>query len=270
MLSRLALNTALAIWFLAIVFICPVWAGTVNHNPASLPDTSIFILAPVVLAAVVSIHRHIKKPGTRRRFSDIFYFLIKRFLDIILSSLGLLILTPFFALIALLIRYDSPGPAIYKRKVIGSGGRIFNMYKFRTMVLNAEQILEHSEDLKKEYYVNAKLKSDPRITHIGRFFRKYSLDEIPQLINILTGEMSLVGPRPIAPDEIQLYGEQYSRYTSVKPGMTGLWQSSGRSDTSYSKRVELDMVYIDSRSILLDFQIMLSTIPAVLRRKGAF
>ncbi|MGQ9456016.1 MAG: sugar transferase [Armatimonadota bacterium] len=246
----------------------PAVAG--GSNPKAVPETAAFILAPAGIAAVVAAQRR------RRRFSSDIkrgvgraYFFIKRSVDFVLSVIALLVFAPLFALIALAIKFDSPGCIIYRRRVVGMNGKEFDMYKFRSMVDNAELILEQDEELKKQYYINCKLDHDPRITRVGKLLRITSLDELPQLINVFFGYMTFVGPRPIAPDEIEKYGPSFERFKTVKPGITGLWQICGRSDLPYEKRVEMDMMYIDQRSILLDLWIIISTIPAVLLKRGA-
>ncbi|MDH7601293.1 MAG: sugar transferase [Armatimonadota bacterium] len=227
------------------------------------------MLAPAGIAAIVAAERRRRRLRDVKRGVGKAYFVVKRLVDLILSSIALLIFSPLFALIALAIRLDSPGCIVYRRRVVGMDGREFDMYKFRSMVENAEQILQSDEKLRREYYINCKLKRDPRVTRVGKFLRVTSLDELPQLINVFLGHMTFVGPRPIAPDEIEKYGPAFERFKTVKPGITGLWQICGRSDLPYEKRVEMDMMYIDRRSILLDLWIIVSTVPAVLLKRGA-
>lgn len=240
-----------------------------GSNSKALPETAAFILAPAGIATVVAAQRRRRRLSGVKRGVGRAYFLVKRSVDFVLSAIALLALAPLFALIALAIRLDSPGCIIYKRRVVGMDGKEFDMYKFRSMVENAEQILQQDEELKKQYYINCKLDRDPRVTRVGKFLRITSLDELPQLINVFLGHMTFVGPRPIAPDEIEKYGPFFERFKTVKPGITGLWQICGRSDLPYEKRVEMDMMYIDQRSILLDLWIIVSTIPAVLLKRGA-
>jgi Undecaprenyl-phosphate galactose phosphotransferase WbaP len=179
-----------------------------------------------------------------------------------------------FLVIMILIVLDSEGPIFYRQSRIGRYGRKFYVYKFRTMVQNADQVLhmylENSPELRAEWLATHKLKNDPRVTRVGTILRKLSLDELPQLWNILNGEMSLIGPRPIVEQEIEKYGKCFDLYVQVRPGLTGLWQVSGRSDTSYERRVELDEYYILNRSLKLDLQIILKTIGVVLGGKGAY
>lgn len=197
--------------------------------------------------------------------------LLKTMLDYTLIMMTLPILLPLFAIIALLVRLDSPGPVFYRRRVMGMGGRVFGAFKFRTMYVNGNEILEQHPELKLELAKNHKLKHDPRITRVGAFLRRTSLDELPQLINVLLGQMSLVGPRMISPAEHDMYGRMKFNLLTVKPGMTGMWQVSGRSDLSYEERVRLDMVYIRNYSIWTDIQILFfQTFPAVTKGRGAY
>ncbi len=199
---------------------------------------------------------------------------LKRTLDIVVAAIGLLMLSLIMPLAAWIIRSDSPGPIFYRRRVLGVGGKAFDAFKFRTMVTNGDEVLEayfqaHPEE-RETYGREIKLKNDPRITRIGRFLRKASMDELPQLVNVLRGEMSIVGPRMITAPELANYGQWAMNLLTVKPGITGLWQVSGRSDVSYEERVRLDMYYIRNWSIWLDIQIMFQTIIVVLTRKGAY
>jgi Undecaprenyl-phosphate galactose phosphotransferase WbaP len=198
----------------------------------------------------------------------------KRALDLFAVIIGGLIILPVLLVIALLVKITSTGPILYGHSRIGQNGTVFKAYKFRTMVQNADEILgkllDSDPPARKEWDENHKLKDDPRITPFGKFLRKTSLDEFPQLINVLKGEMSLVGPRPIVKDEIKKYGGNFKRIFSVKPGITGLWQVSGRSDTDYSGRVSFDTYYLQSWSIWLDLWVLYKTIGVVLSRKGAY
>jgi exopolysaccharide biosynthesis polyprenyl glycosylphosphotransferase len=199
---------------------------------------------------------------------------VKRIVDIVLSLLGVIILSPLILIISILIKLDSPGPIIFKHKRLGLNGKIIEVYKFRSMVVNAQEVLQElfakDPNLKKEFEESFKLKNDPRITRVGAFLRKTSLDEIPQLFNVLKGDLSLVGPRPIVINEIEKYGEYGKYLLRVPPGVTGLWQISGRSDIDYNERVKLDMQYIMNWSLWLDINIIFKTIPAVLKRDGAY
>lgn len=197
----------------------------------------------------------------------------KRLVDLLLSGLGLILLSPLFALLAVLIRLDSPGPVFYLQKRLGRGGKIIHMLKFRTMHVRADELLERylqeNEDARRQWQEYQKLQPDPRITRVGRILRRYSIDELPQLWNVFAGEMSLVGPRPIMPGQRPLYGEAFRDYVRVTPGMTGLWQISGRNRLPFSRRVELDMHYVQNWSVWLDLYIILRTVWVVLRCEGA-
>ena len=196
---------------------------------------------------------------------------LKRLLDLVLVLWASVFLLPIFGIISLLIKLDSPGPALYRRRVMGVGGQQFDAFKFRTMYVNGDEILAQQPALQAELEVNHKLKNDPRITMVGHWLRLFSLDELSQLINVFLGQMSLVGPRMISPEEMEKYGSQASNLLTVKPGITGLWQVSGRSDLSYDERVQLDMNYIRNYTIWLDLQILfIQTLPAVIMRRGAY
>jgi exopolysaccharide biosynthesis polyprenyl glycosylphosphotransferase len=196
--------------------------------------------------------------------------LLKSIVDYVGAFLGLVALSPLFGIVALVIKRTSPGPVFHRRRVVGVGGKEFDAFKFRTMVANADEWLEENPDLKAEYAENFKLKDDPRVTSIGRLLRKTSIDELPQLINVLRGEMSLVGPRMIVKEEVDRYGKWSMNLFTVKPGITGLWQVSGRSDVDYEGRVRIDMHYIRNYTVWLDLQILFQTIPAILRGRGAY
>lgn len=198
----------------------------------------------------------------------------KAVLDYVGAALGLVVLSPLFLAIVIVMKRTDPGPIIHRRRVVGVGGREFDAFKFRTMVVNADEVLkellERDPEARAEYAKHFKLKDDPRITRVGRFLRKTSVDELPQLVNVLRGDMSLAGPRMITPEEVARYGQWGLNIHTVKPGITGLWQVSGRSDISYEERVRLDMHYIRNYSIWLDLQIIFWTIPSVLLSRGAY
>ena len=197
----------------------------------------------------------------------------KRFLDIVLASMALAFVFPLLLLVALLIRLQDGGRAMYAQRRFGRNGQTFMCYKLRSMVMDADarlqEILQTDPNARAEWEHTQKLTHDPRITPLGHFIRKTSIDELPQLINVLRGEMSLVGPRPIVESEINKYGEHYRDYCAVRPGITGLWQVEGRSNTTYEERVQLDVKYAHSRNFLGDIMIMLRTVPAVLFSRGA-
>jgi exopolysaccharide biosynthesis polyprenyl glycosylphosphotransferase len=196
--------------------------------------------------------------------------LLKTMVDYVVALLGMILLTPVFLAIAILIRLDSRGSAIHRRRVVGLRGRRFDAYKFRTMITDADSYLAAHPQLLEEWGKNGKIQDDPRITRVGQFLRRYSLDELPQLLNVLRGEMSLVGPRMITPGELRHFGRWRHNLLTVKPGMTGLWQISGRANLSYEERVQMDMRYIRNYTIWLDLQILLGTATAVLRGRGAY
>jgi exopolysaccharide biosynthesis polyprenyl glycosylphosphotransferase len=197
----------------------------------------------------------------------------KRFLDLSISLIVLVVALPLFALIAAAIKLTSPGPVFFFQERLGKGGKRFRICKFRTMRTDAEQIIRNDRDLYAKFVANEyKLpeEDDFRITPVGRLLRKTSLDELPQFFNVLMGHMSLVGPRPIVPPEIEKYGDYSELFLSVRPGLTGSWQVNGRSSVSRSRRMMMELEYIRDQSLRKDVDILLRTIPAVLSRKGAF
>lgn len=199
---------------------------------------------------------------------------VARILDLTLILFAAPYVLLAFIVIALLIKWDSPGPVFYHQTRIGRFGRKFRIYKFRTMVQDADQVLQNyldkSPELKIEWLANHKLRQDPRVTRVGSLLRKLSLDELPQIWNIIIGDMGLVGPRPIVDEEIEKYGKCFELYIKVRPGLTGLWQVSGRNDTTYKRRVELDEYYVCNRSLMLDLQILWRTVFVVLKKDGAY
>lgn len=198
------------------------------------------------------------------------YKIIKRTLDIIISGVGLVILFPFLLVIAIAIKIDSKGPILFKHKRIGKDGKTIYIYKYRTMLPNAEEMIKDFNDEQlKEFKENYKLKKDPRITKVGRFLRKTSLDELPQLINILKGELSIVGPRPVIQEELERYGENAEKFLSVMPGLTGYWQANGRSLTTYEQRMKMELYYVENCTLLLDIKIFFKTIFIVFKKEGA-
>lgn len=208
------------------------------------------------------------------------YNLLKRIFDIIASVLGMIVLSPLIMIVSILIKVDSRGPVFADTPMrVGMNGHLFKMYKFRSMVVGAYEILKKNPKLYKKYKQNSyklDIGEDPRITKFGRFIRKSSLDEMPQLLNILKGEMSLVGPRAYYPFELEEQQERYPKskefvkiILSAKPGLTGIWQVSGRSNINFDKRVEMDAQYVQRKSILYDLYLILKTIPAVLFGTGA-
>lgn len=196
---------------------------------------------------------------------------MKSAIDFGLAFPALVLVSPLLAALAVLVKLDSPGPVLYRRRVLGRRGRTFDAFKIRTMRVDGDAILARSPDLLAELQDHQKIRDDPRVTRVGRWLRAYSLDELTQLFNVLRGEMSLVGPRMISPDERERYGREDRVVLSVKPGLTGLWQVSGRADLPYSERVRLDVDYVEGYSIRRDLKILfVLTLPAVLRRRGAY
>ncbi|RKN82167.1 sugar transferase [Paenibacillus ginsengarvi] len=195
---------------------------------------------------------------------------MKRSADFILSALGVIAISPVLLLVTLAIKLDSKGPILIKQKRIGKNGAPFHMLKFRSMVANAEALKASLASQNEAMGPVFKIKNDPRITRVGRFIRKYSLDELPQLLNVLAGQMSLVGPRPPLPNEVEQYTDYQWRRFDVRPGITGLWQVSGRSDLPFEEWVKLDIYYIERWSLAMEFKILLKTIPVVLKGEGAY
>lgn len=198
-------------------------------------------------------------------------YLVKRVLDVVVSATALLLLLPVFALVAAMIRLESPGPVFFKQTRVGRWGKLFTIWKFRSMYADAEErkaeLLGSNE---MEGGVTFKMKDDPRITRVGRFIRKTSIDELPQLWNVLVGDMSLVGPRPPVPSEVDQYSLSDRRRLEVIPGITCIWQVSGRSEIPFEQQVELDVQYIQSQSLWTDLKILLKTVPALLLGSGAY
>ena len=199
---------------------------------------------------------------------------VKKIFDYIVSLTLIIITSPFLIILYIIVYISTSGHPVFKHRRIGADGKDFNIYKFRTMYLDADirlkELLESDDSIKKEWEAEFKLKNDPRITKIGGFLRKTSLDELPQIINVLQGKMSLVGPRPIITDEIAKYGEYFEYFKAVKPGITGLWQVSGRNDIEYSERVQLDVWYVRNWSVGLDLGILIKTFVAVIFKKGSY
>lgn len=204
-------------------------------------------------------------PGARR---------VKRTLDIVFALALAIVALPVFLLIAAAILIESGRPVFFSHQRIGRGGRLFRLFKFRTMAQNSDALLAEyladNPEAAREWEQNRKLRHDPRITRMGRLLRRTSLDELPQLLNILRGEMSMAGPRPIVEAEIAKYGHHYPLYSLAKPGLTGLWQVSGRNDTTYRRRVELDATYVRTWTPWLDLQLLFRTVQVVVKGKGAY
>ncbi len=198
------------------------------------------------------------------------YWTCKRICDVFVSLVMLIVLSPLYLVISLLIALTSEGPVIYRHQRIGKAGRVINVLKFRTMVKDAEECIAFfTPEQKREWEDKFKLEDDPRITSIGRLLRKSSLDELPQLVNVLRGEMSLVGPRPVVAAELEKYGANKDRFLSVTPGLTGYWQAYARSGCDYCRRMRMELEYVDHANLLWDMQILLATCKTVLQGKGA-
>ncbi|MBO7153350.1 MAG: sugar transferase [Lentisphaeria bacterium] len=231
---------------------------------------------------IIALRQELKRPGVFRHHNiqlrmvmwhlmircSVFF---KRFMDIVLSIFALIIGSPIFLLTALLVKVTSPGPIIFSQVRVGKFGRHFKFYKFRSMYIDAEarkaELMKHNESGDGVIF---KMKRDPRITPVGRFIRKFSIDELPQLFNVILGDMSLVGPRPPLPSEVRTYTLEERKRLNIIPGITCLWQVSGRSELPFSKQIALDKEYIASQSVWKDFLILLKTIPAILTGKGAW
>ena len=218
--------------------------------------------------------RHEGSPG----FSDLefsvsggrVYCATKRLFDLAVALAGLALLLPLLPAVIVLIKLDSPGSIFFRQKRVGQGGRLFTCYKFRSMVQDAEALKPHLAELNEATGPAFKIREDPRITAIGAFLRRSSLDEVPQLFNVLLGQMSIIGPRPQIPTEVELYEPWHCRRLEVKPGITCLWQVSGRSHIGFDEWMRLDLEYVRTRGWRTDLKILLRTLPAVIARKGAY
>ena len=199
------------------------------------------------------------------------YSFIKRALDIFFSVLALILLLPFFLIVAIWIKVDDPkGSVFFSHKRVGKNGKVISILKFRTMVENAEELIKSfTPEQKAEFEANFKLENDPRITKVGNILRKTSLDELPQLLNIIKGDLSIVGPRPITEAETEFFGNYKDLLLSVKPGLTGFWAANGRSNITYRRRRAMEIYYVKNRSLLLDTKIIFKTALSVLKREGA-
>ena len=215
------------------------------------------------------------KSKASRRIADLdLHDTANRGMNISLAAIALLFFLPVMVLVALAIWCQDRGPVLFAHRRIGRDGRKFSCLKFRSMAIDAEERLQEvlaADPLARaEWECDHKLRNDPRVTRLGIFLRKSSLDELPQLLNVIRGEMDLVGPRPIVDGEVPKYGSRFKHYCAVNPGITGLWQVSGRNDASYRSRVAMDCVYAKSKSLPLDLWILVATVPAVLLRKGSY
>lgn len=198
----------------------------------------------------------------------------KRVFDLLIASLTLFAFLPLFMFVIILLKLTDPGPVIFRHMRVGQGGRPFPCLKFRSMVTDSDKVLkvllESDPAARMEWERTQKLANDPRITAVGKFLRQSSLDELPQLINVIRGEMSLVGPRPVVPSEVARYGEKLGLYLQARPGITGVWQVSGRNDCGYDQRIEMDANYVRNWRFSTDFAVLLRTLGAVIARKGSY
>lgn len=224
----------------------------------------------------IEAHEGVESPGDDSSMAQNVSSLSERttrLIDIVIALAMLVFFGPLMIAIALVVRSDEIGPVLFRQKRVGKDGQLFVCYKFRTMRIDAEEVLagllQNSAALREEWARDHKLRNDPRLSRHGSFLRRSSLDELPQLFNVLKGEMSIVGPRPITPAETVRYGRYIAAYCAVRPGLTGLWQVSGRSQTTYRRRIACDIAYARSRSPLCNLQIILRTVPAVLLSHGA-
>ena len=221
-----------------------------------------------VVANIYALDNTTTNEGVLKRQSP--YKYIKRMMDVILATIALVVLSPIFLIIAIAIKIESKGPVFFKHTRIGKNGKIIKLYKFRSMVINAEELIKSfTPEQMKEYKENYKLTNDPRITKIGKFLRKTSLDELPQLLNIIKGDLSIIGPRPVVTDELEKYGANTEKFLSVTPGLTGYWAANGRSCTTYEQRMQMELYYIDNLSLKMDVKVFFKTIEAVIKREGA-
>ena len=209
-------------------------------------------------------------PKIAKGASKINYISVKRIIDVIISTIGLIVLSPIFLILAIIIKLDSKGPVFFAHTRYGKDGKKFKMYKFRTMYENAQDMInDFTPEQMKEWKENFKLQDDPRITKVGKFLRKTSLDELPQIVNIIKGDLSIIGPRPVIEEELEKYGDNKDKFLSVTPGLTGYWQANGRSSTTYEQRMEMELYYIDNISPKLDIKIFFKTIESVIKKEGA-
>lgn len=217
----------------------------------------------------VTLEREVTQGG-RKTWNGRSYLWVKRGFDVLASAMACILLAIPMLLIALVIKLDSPGPVIYKHRRAGKNGKHFQMYKFRTMYINADEMFQRfTPEQKEEWNKNFKLENDPRVTRVGKFLRKSSMDELPQFLNILKGELSVVGPRPITDKELELYGEDKALLLSITPGLTGYWQTYARSDCSYAQRIEMELSYAKNANFWWDVKIMFATVGSVIRGRGA-
>jgi len=257
--------------------LAPAHRGTSDREDLSAisMSTSLLALNGVLAGGTLAAGPEIRfAEAARERSSHASICLAKRVFDVIFAICALLTFLPVLLVCAMAVKFESAGPLFFRQRRLGTDGVPFHIVKFRTMVPNAESVLASYLALdpkaRAEWEADRKLKNDPRITRAGAIMRKFSLDEVPQFWNVLRGEMSIVGPRPIVQAEVQYYGNDFRNYAAVRPGITGLWQVSGRNDVSYPNRVALDCKYVRSWSFGMDLGIILRTVSAVLRSAGAY
>lgn len=237
-----------------------------GENRLNIGQSDLSVIGNTMVNTELNIDKSIQK-ATNKKMA---YKKTKRIMDVILSAVGMIVLSPIFLIIAIAIKLDSKGSVFFSHNRIGKNGKIIKIYKFRTMVPNAEDLIEKfDEEQIKEFKENYKLKEDPRVTKVGKFLRKTSLDELPQILNILKGDLSIIGPRPVIEEELEKWGDNKSKLLSVTPGLTGYWAANGRSDITYDERISMELFYIDNYSLLLDIKIFFKTIISVLKKEGA-
>lgn len=223
------------------------------------------------MGAAVGVKEPSGVHSSKKRLGRYTYVFVKRVFDITVSFIGITVLSPVFLLLSAMVYIADPGPVLYRHERVGKGKKKIRIWKFRSMYINSEEIFENfTKEQKEEYYADFKLENDPRITRIGNFLRRSSLDELPQLWNIFCGDLSFVGPRPVVEEELEKYGEDAEKLLSVKPGLTGYWQANGRNLVNYDNgRKEMELYYVENQSPVLDGKILLQTVGAVARGKGA-
>ena len=241
------------------------WSGATRRIAPFTPEAS----TTMSLVDSTELENQTKKAAPERIRASCLEVGIKRWLDILLAIVLLITLSPLLAVVALAVKLQDRGSIIYRRRVVGCQGE-FDAYKFRTMQMDADIVLARDLALRKEFERNFKLVVDPRVTRVGSWLRKFSIDELPQLFNVLRGQMSLVGPRMISPPELEKYSDAKALLLSVKPGLTGYWQVYGRQRVDYAERVKMDMFYVENWSLALDLKLLLMTPMRVLKGTGAY
>jgi exopolysaccharide biosynthesis polyprenyl glycosylphosphotransferase len=242
------------------------WCENTQISLKFIPDIVHICRGEIVIDSSLDLPIFQLKPVSLRGFN--FYF--KRIVDLVISIIILSVIWPILFAIAILIKLDSPGPFLYQHKRMGYRGKTFNFYKFRTMVTDADKLLEQFKNKSERKGPVFKMSNDPRVTKLGKMLRRFSIDEIPQLLNVLKGNMSLVGPRPQVLWEAAAYDDWARRRLRILPGITGLWQVSGRASLSYEEMIELDIYYIENWTLGMDIEILIKTLPAVFSKKGAY